>query len=156
MSNRMHLEDVPDSDSWTISELPIDQLELLVSEAKAFLNDAAATLKKIDAAVAIRFHDRAADARRDGGKDTGTVRLGEGTYEVVATLPKRVKWDQGKLPDLLDQLPPGVAKGLAKVEIKIDERAYLDLPDHHKAALLAARTVETGKPTYEIKPLTEA
>jgi hypothetical protein len=155
MSNRMHLEDVPDSDSWTISELPIDQLELLVSEAKAFLSDAAATLKKIDGALAIRFNDRAAGSLREDGRDTGTVRLDEGDYEVVATLPKRVKWDQNKLQDLLDQLPSSVAKTLVKVEIKIDERAYLGLPAHHKAALVAARTVETGKPTFEIKPPTE-
>jgi hypothetical protein len=156
MSNRIHLEDVPSSDSWTLSDLPIDQLDLLVSEAKAAADEATATLKKLDAAVAIRFNDAAADARRDEGKDTGTVRLGVGDYEVVANLPKKVRWDQNKLPDLLDQLPASVTKGLVKVEIKIDEREYLKLPDHHKAALMAARTVETGKPTFEIKLLAEA
>lgn len=155
MSNRMRLEDVHNSDAWTLSELPIDQLELLVSEAKAAVTDAAATLKKLDAAVDIRFHDRAADARRDEGKDTGTVRLGEGDYEVIANLPKKVKWDQNKLPDLLDQLPSSVAKRLVKVEIKIDERAYLDLTPANQSILLAARTVETGKPTFEIKLLAE-
>lgn len=157
MSNRMHLEDVPSSDSWTLSALPIDQLEMLVTEAKTAADEATATLKKLDAAVSIRFNDAAADARRDDGKDTGTVRLTEGDYEVIANLPKKVRWDQNKLPDLLDKLPLSrkVLEKLVKVEIKIDERSYLALPPGHQAVLMAARSVETGKPTFDIKLLAE-
>lgn len=157
MSNRIHLEDVPSSDAWTLSSLPIDQLVMLITEARAAADEATATLKKIDAAVAIRFNDAAADARRDDGKDTGIVRLGEGDYEVVANLPKKVEWDQSKLPDALDKLPLSrkVLEKLVKVEIRIDERTFQSLALEHQHVLMRARTVKTGKPTFEIKRLAE-
>lgn len=155
MSNRVYLKDVHELDAKDLAALPIDQLDLLISEAADQIDDYKLIQAKLDAALAIRFAERTTAERHAQGKDTGTVRLAEGDYEVVANLPKRVKWDSNKLPALLDRLPPDVANKLAKVEIKIDERAFLGLPDEYRAVLLPARTVETGRASYELKPLAE-
>lgn len=155
MQNRVYLKDVPDTDVKTLAALPIDQLDLLVSEAEDAMKAVRDVVERLHTALAARFADRAADARRAEGKDTGTVRLIEGDYEVVANLPKRVAWDQKTLPDLLDELPSDVAKRLARVKIEIDERAFNDLPADYRAILTRARTVSTGKPGFAVKPLAE-
>jgi hypothetical protein len=116
---------------------------VLLTEAQANVTAADAVLETLKSVLAARFETRAVALRRSAGKDTGIVRVIQGDYEVVAELPKRVKWDSKKLPDLLDSLPADVAKDLVRVKIDIDERAFLGLSDLHKAALLPARTVET-------------
>lgn len=160
MSNRIHLEDLPGINPKVLLDLPIDQLELLVGEAQANVDEATATLNLLKSIIATRFESKAAELRRAKGKDTGIVRVVEGDYEVVADLPKKVTWDQDKVGAALDALYAiGVATDLnklVKVEIKINERAYDALPDEHKTILLPARTVTTGKPTYSLKPLAEA
>jgi hypothetical protein len=97
-----------------------------------------------------RYAAKASSALQADGRDTGTVRLHDGSYEVAVTRPKRVKWAQPKLRAALDALPQEVAAYLATVEIKIDERRFDALMQHHKALLMDARTVETGKATYAL------
>jgi hypothetical protein len=159
MSNRIHLEDLPGINPAVLLALPIDQLELLVSEAQEQANAAGAVLDNLKSIVATRFEAKAAELRRAAGKDTGVVRVIEGDYEVVADLPKKVIWDQKTISAALDALyavgdEVDMAK-LVKVEIKINERAFQDLAPEHQAILLPARTVNTGKPTYSLKPLAE-
>lgn len=97
-----------------------------------------------------RYAGRASNALHADGRDTGTVHLHDGTYEVTVTRPKRVKWDQARLRAALDALHPEVARHLAKVEIKIDERRFDALMADDKAKLMPARTVETSKATYAL------
>jgi hypothetical protein len=159
MSNRIHLEDVTALNASVLLALPIDQLELLLSEARQAVEAAKGTLDLLTGAIETRFAAKAADLRRAKGKDTGTVRVIQGDYEVVADLPKKVTWDQsaiGAALDALDCVEHDVDMSrLVKVEIKIDERAYEALAPEHQAILLPARTVKTGKATYSLKPLAE-
>ncbi len=159
MSNRIHLEDVTATNAAVLLDLPIDQLDLLLSEAQANVIAADSVLEILKSALAVRFEAKAAELRRAAGKDTGIVRVVQGDYEVVADLPKKATWDQAKIGAALDALETidrtvDMSK-LVKVEIKINERAFLDLPPEHQAVLLPARTVKTGKPTYSLKPLAE-
>jgi hypothetical protein len=159
MSNRIHLEDLAGINPAVLLDLPIDQLDLLLSEAQENVTAADAVLETLKSILAVRFESKAAELRRSAGKDTGTVRVIEGDYAVVADLPKKVLWDQGKIGAALDALDTvevaiDMAK-LVKVEIKINERAYEALAPEHKAILLPARTVQTGKATYSLKPLAE-
>lgn len=160
MSNRIHLDDVAALSAGALLELPVDQLDLLLSEAAAVVAEATSALNHLKGSLQARFEGLAADARREQGKDTGTVRVFHGDYEVVATLPKKVEWDQKTLPRLLDTLcddiPGPVLERLVRVKVELDERTFEDLPDDVRAALMPARTVKTGKPTYELKPLAEA
>lgn len=157
MSNRIHLEDVSAVNAAVLLDLPIDQLDLLLNEAQSSVTAAESVLEILKSVLAVRFEKPAAEMRRAAGKDTGTVRVVQGDYEVMAELAKKVLWDQKKLPDLLDKLiaPFETLSKLVKVEIKIDERAFEALSPEHKALLMPARTVKTGKPTYSLKSLAE-
>jgi hypothetical protein len=159
MSNRIHLEDLAGINPKVLLDLPIDQLDLLLSEARQAVEAAKGTLDLLTGTVETRFESKAAELRRAKGKDTGIVRVVEGDYEVVADLPKKTTWDQsaiGAALDALDSLDVDVDMArLVKVEIKINERAYEALAPEHQAILLPARTVKTGKATYSIKPLAE-
>lgn len=160
MSNRIHLEDVTATNASVLIDLPIDQLDLLLGEAQANVTAADAVLEVLKSSLAARFETRAVAARRSAGKDTGTVRVIQGDYEVVADLPKKVTWDQEKIGTALDALDTLEVSGvdmakLVKVEIKINERAFQELAPEHQAILRPARTVNTGKPTYSLKPLAE-
>jgi hypothetical protein len=159
MSNRIHLDDLAEINPAVLQDLPLDQLEMLVSEAQANATAATAVLDTLKSAVAVRFERKASELRRAAGKDTGIVRVIEGDYEVVADLPKKVTWDQKAIGPALDALlaidnDVDMTK-LVKVEVKINERAFQDLVPEHQAILLPARTVNTGKATYSLKPLAE-
>jgi len=106
--------------------------------------------KKLHDAFERRYAAKASNALHADGRDAGTVRLHDGAYEVTVTRPKRVKWDQVKLRSALDSINPEVAKHLARVEFKIDERRFEALMEDDKAKLREARTVETGKATYAL------
>lgn len=157
MSNRIHLEDVSAVNAAVLLDLPIDQLDLLLNEAQSNVTAAEAVLEILKTVLSVRFEKPAAEMRRSAGKDTGTVRVVQGDYEVMAELAKKVLWDQEKLPDLLDKLiaPVETLSKLVKVEIKINERVFEALAPEHKALLMPARVVKTGKPTYSLKPLAE-
>jgi hypothetical protein len=154
MSNRIHLEDLAGINPKALLDLPIDQLELLLSEAQANVTAADAVLDNLKSILAVRFESKAAELRRAKGKDTGIVRVVEGDYEVVADLPKKVVWSQPQLLQALSALGD-LADEIATFDIKINERAFLDLAPEHQAILLPARTVKTGKATYSLKPLAE-
>jgi hypothetical protein len=160
MSNRIHLKDLAGINPAVLVDLPIDQLDLLLNEAQTEVVAAESVLENLKSTLAVRFESKAAELRRSVGKDTGTVRVIQGDYEVVANLPKKVEWDQKKVGAALDALEILEVDGvdmakLVKVEIKIDERTFEALAPEHKAILLPARTVKAGKPTYALKPLAE-
>lgn len=95
-----------------------------------------------------RYAARASEALLRDGRDTGTVHLQDGEFEVTVTRPKRVKWDDAKLRSALDTLDPEEARHLAKVSIAIDERKFAAASPRIQALFSDARTVETGKATY--------
>lgn len=97
-----------------------------------------------------RYASQASDALCADGRDTGTVHLVDGSHAVTVTRPKRVKWNQAVLKNVLDRLAPETARHIASVEFKIDERRFDALMERDKAALTPARTVETGKATYAL------
>lgn len=97
-----------------------------------------------------RYAGKASEALLADGRDTGTVHLVDGSHEVTVTRPKRVRWDQAVLKNVLDRLAPETARHIAKVEFKIDERRFDALMEQDKALLTPARTVETGKATYAL------
>jgi len=107
-------------------------------------------MKRLHEAFEARYAAKASEALLAEGRDTGTVRLVDGSHEVTVTRPKRVKWDQNVLKCVLDRLNPEIARHIAKVEVKIDERRFDALMDRDKALLSPARTVETGKATYAL------
>ena len=77
-----------------IAALPAAVLALLQEEAEEAAKAARHLADWLNGAIALRYGDRAAAARRAEGKDTGTVRFEDGEVTVIADLPKKVEWDQ--------------------------------------------------------------
>lgn len=135
-----------------IAALPADVLALLQDDADAALKRAKTLKDWLDGAVALKFDERAREARAALAKDTGTVRFTDGAITIVADLPKKVEWDQGKLAALVETIRASGENPTEYVEISISvsERAYGAWPDVIRRAFEPARTLKTGKPTFRL------
>jgi hypothetical protein len=138
-----------------LANLPAADLARLKAEVEASLRNAKAVADWINGALDIRYGARALQARAAQEKDTGTVRLEDNGFVVVADLPKRIKWDQQKLKELVELIRSGWGEdptGYVKIKYDISERAYEAWPPMLRELFSPARTVETGKPSYDLLP----
>ncbi|HEV7455288.1 MAG TPA: hypothetical protein VGN96_00815 [Roseococcus sp.] len=135
-----------------IIALPAEHLALLQAEAREAVEAAKRMQDWIEAAIALRYEQRAIGARAAAGKDTGTVRFDDGEVEVTAELPKRVDWDQRRLADLAAQIRAGGEDPgeYLEVSFKVPERAYVAWPERIRQAFEPARTVRTGRQTFRL------
>jgi hypothetical protein len=106
----------------------------------------------IEAAIALRYEQRAIGARVAAGKDTGTVRFQDGNVEIAADLPKKVEWDQARLAALSEQIRAGGEDPGQYVDVsfKVSERSYAAWPERIRAAFEPARTVRTGRQIFKL------
>lgn len=147
-----------DGDPAEIAELPpgvLNDLHWMLAEEAVILKRREAALH---GAFERRWGAKAAEARLAEGKDTGSIHLQDGEYDVTITAPKRVKWDQAKLKAALDQIAqtdPDLARTYAKVTVAIEERKFEAAPTVYRELLSRARTVETGKTSFALSPLKE-
>lgn len=131
---------------------PAEELAVLQEEADDALK-AGKTLKEwLDGAIALRYCERAAQARADAGKDTGTVRFADCAVTVVADLPKKVEWDQRQLAVLVERIRASGENSAdyVSIEFTVSERAYGAWPESIRKAFAPARTVRTGKPAFRL------
>ena len=136
-----------------IASLPAADLARLQQEATANFRKSKAIVDWLDGALSLRYKDRAHQARAQAEKDTGTVRFEDNGFTVVAELPKRVKWDQQRLKEIADLIATSWGENPAdyvKVKFDVSERAYDSWPPRLKELFTPARTVETGKASYEL------
>jgi hypothetical protein len=135
-----------------IAALPAPVLALLQMEAEEAAKSARSLADWLNGAIALRYAERAADARRAEGKDSGTIRLEDGEVTVVADLPKKVEWDQGMLARMVERIRAANDDPADYVEIaiKVPERRYAAWPPALREGFAAARTVGTGKPTFRL------
>jgi hypothetical protein len=130
-------------------------LASLRAQIEQIYEDAQRLDNTLDAALDHRYGQRARQARAAEAKDTGTVRFNDNGFTVVAELPKRVKWDQRRLKELVDLISSSWGEDPAdyvKIKFEVSERAYEAWPARLKELFTPARTVETGKPSYELLP----
>ena len=155
---RTSTREIPGIDSMSIGELavlPADMLSGLRTQLEKILEDAQRLDDKLDAALDYRYGPRARQVRAADTKDTGTVRFEDNGFIIVADLPKRVKWDQRRLKEIVDLISSGWGENPAdyvKVKFEVSERAYESWPARLKELFTPARTVETGRPRYELIP----
>lgn len=135
-----------------IAQLPVELLAALQREIEAAAKQMKAVAARFSTALEIRYANRAAEARRACGKDTGTVRLVDGDFTVVADLPKRVEWDQAKLAAMVERIRAAGEDPAEYVEIsfKVPERAYAAWPEAIRQGFEPARTVKTGTLKVEL------
>lgn len=152
--NQVRLDDLAGMEIGAIAALPVDQLALLADEAQEALDRAKRIKERLDGALDLRYGEHAAALRRSDGRDTGTARIEDGGFVVVADLPKRVKWDQARLAAIVERIREAGEdpSEYIAVEFKVSERAYGAWPSSIRTAFEPARTVETGRPVYRIDP----
>jgi hypothetical protein len=150
--NRMTLDDVSATSIGAIAALPAGQLALLQHEVTDLLANAKRLKDRLDSGLDLKYRDRAAALRRSAGKDSGTVRIEDDDVVVIADLPKRVKWDQTKLSAIVERIRAAGDDPTEYVttELKVSEHAYGAWPQPIRSSFAAARTVETGKPSFKL------
>jgi hypothetical protein len=136
-----------------IAALPADLLAILQEEAVDAEKAARSLADWLNGAIALRYGDRAAAARRAEGKDTGIVRLDDGEVTVIAELPKRVEWDQALLGQMVERIraagdDPG---DYIETTFKVSERKYGAWPAAIRDGFEAARRVRPGKPSFRLQ-----
>ena len=152
LRNRIRLDDLTGKEIGAIAALPADELALLAEDAREAVEEARAVKERLDAAIDRRYGVRAATIRREGGRDTGSVRFLDGVITVVADLPKKVQWDQRRLAAIAAEIRAAgddPAEYLS-TELKVSERAYGAWPSSIRSAFEPARTVVPGKPVYQL------
>jgi len=151
-SNRPQLGDLPTMPIGEIAALPAPLLALLQEEAEEASKAARHLADWLNGAIALRYGERAAAARRTEGKDTGTVRLDDGEVTVVSDLAKRVEWDQTELATLVAAIRAEDRDPSEYVDTayKVPERKYAAWPRHIRTAFERARTVKSGRPSFKL------
>lgn len=138
---------VADVAALTVSQLV--ELETALASADAELKRRKETFH---ATLMRRFEEMAKRRLVAEGKDTGTINImASNSTELKVNFPKKVEWDQKLLGAALNAMKPDDARHYGKVKLEVEERKFGAAPPAVQKALLAARTVKVGKPTFSFK-----
>jgi hypothetical protein len=126
-------------------------LQVLVRQADDDLRCAKMVKDWLHGILSQKYEDQASALRQQTGKDTGIVRLDDNGITVLYELPKKVEWDQEKLSRIVEKLTSEgwQRQQLAKLEFKVSERTFNELPSGVRAQFEEARTISYGKPSYK-------
>ena len=137
-----------------LAQMPVELLASLQAELAHATKQLKSATARFNTALDVRYATRAAEARRACGKDSGTVRLADGDYTVVADLPKRVDWDQEKLAQIAQNIANSDEDPAEFIDTKltVSERKYTALPEAWRKGFEPARTVKVGALKVIIEP----
>ena len=135
-----------------IVALPTVELGRLQKEAEDALRKAKLTVAWLDGALNQKYAERAKAARADAGKDFGVVRLTDDGVTVVADIDKRVEWDESQLSALMERIATDGEnpRDYVEVSLRVSERKYAAWPPHIRRVFEPARTVRSGKESFEL------
>lgn len=143
-----------------IAEMSVNQLAALPPEQKREVDqnlDAAIDwLKKartkFDAALDAAYGEQARTALRDSGRDFGTVHLDDGQLRIKFELPKKVSWDQKQLAEIAERIVASGEKveGYLDIKLSVSESRFTNWPPALQQQFAAARTVDSGKPSFTL------
>jgi hypothetical protein len=153
MSNRVTLAQAREMPAEEVAALPIEQIALLLEDVAELKATAKRSDDHLHAAMRVRFADKAAEVRKEKGTDTGTVRLKDGEYTVLADLPKKVVWDQdglGQVERQLSDMGEPIADYIS-VKREVSERSYGAWPASLRKMFDPHRTLDVGKPTFKLE-----
>ena len=106
----------------------------------------------IEAAIALKYCEKAQTIRPQFGKDTGVIHFEDENLYITEDLPKRVSWDQSKLSHIAQSIR---AKGenvheFLDMNYKVSEHKYIAWPERLRSLFQGARTLKTGKPVFRL------
>ena len=152
--NTPSVDDMLDMPTGELAQMPVELLASLQAELAHATKQLKAATARFSAALEVRYSSRAAEARRACGKDTGTVRLVDGDFTIVADLPKRVDWDQEKLAHCARNIAESGEDPAEFIDTKltVSERKYTALPESWRKGFEPARTVKVGALKITLEP----
>ena len=138
-----------------LAVLPIAELDRLVRQLAVVKERSRLCETTLQSVLHNRYGECAQKLRQHVGKSTGTVRFEDDGYIIIADLPKRTEYDQGKLKAAVETLRrwgenPDHYVG---IEIKVSEAMYNAWPPAIRDLFEPARAVKTGKPTFQLEPV---
>ena len=144
--NTPSVDDMLKMPTGELAQMPVELLAALQGELDHAGKQLKAATARFNTALEVRYATRAAEARRACGKDTGTVRLVDGDYTVVADLPKRIDWDQEKLAQIARSISESGDDPAEFLDptLTVPERKYTALPEAWRKGFEPARTVKVG------------
>ena len=144
--NTPSVDDMLNMPTGELAQMPVELLASLQAELAHATTQLRSATARFNTALDVRYATRASDARRACGKDTGTVRLVDGDYTVVADLPKRVDWDQEALAQIARNIADSGEDPAEFIDTKltVSERKYGALPEAWRKGFEPARTVKVG------------
>lgn len=144
--NTPSVDDMLNMPTGELAQMPVELLASLQAELAHAAKQLKSAAARFNTALEVRYASRAAEARHACGKDTGTVRLADGDYTVVADLPKRVDWDQEKLAQIARNIADSGEDPSEFIDttLKVRERKYGALPEAWRKGFEPARTVKVG------------
>lgn len=153
MTNRCTLAQLRDMSLEQACSLPTDQIAALLEDVAELKADAKRLDDLLLNVLTLRYADAAALARREAGKDTGTVTVPDGDFAIKADLPKVVTWDDDGLAAAESRLREMGENPAEYIVVKrtVREAAYNGWPSSLRAMFEPARTVGVGKPTFKVE-----
>ena len=143
-----------------LNELSVGQLAILphhqLHEVDTNLDQLIAWAKKartkVDAALEQRYGEQARKELLADGRDVGSIHLTDGPLRIKFELPKRVSWDQKQLGAIAARIVAGGERvqDYMDVDLSVSESRFNNWPPALKEQFTSARTVKTGKPSYQI------
>lgn len=152
--NTPSVDDMLNMPTGELAQMPVELLAVLQAELAHATTQLRSATARFNTALDVRYATRASDARRACGKDTGTVRLVDGNYTVVADLPKRIDWNQEQLAQIAANIADSGEDPAEFIDTKltVSERKYGALPEAWRKGFEPARTVRPGTLKVEIVP----
>ncbi len=153
MSNRITLEQLAGVPVKQASALPMEELAMLCEDLAALK----AKVKSYDYTLHSIFLDRyaenSADLRAENGKETGSVRINDGNYVIVADLPKVVDWDQSELAKSVEKIRKTGEPIDQYVTVKytVAESKWNAWPESLRSIFAPARSVGVGRETFKVE-----
>lgn len=135
-----------------LANLPPAQLVEADANLDHLIDWAKKTRAKFDTALNQRFGEQGRTALRDSGRDFGTAHISDGTLHIKFEMPKKVIWNQKQLAEIAERIVSSGEKVEAYIDVKlaVSESRYTNWPPALQQQFAAARTVETGKPSFTL------
>lgn len=148
----LSLEHVEVLDVGELARATAAELMRLEADASYYLRSAKALKDRIDGAIALKYGQRVSELRAQRGKDTGTISFYDEGIRVSSDLPKKPVWDQALLAEIAHRIGANGDDPSEFLEIsyRVSERKYTAWPEHLRRIFEPARTLNTGKPTFQL------
>jgi len=148
---------IPDFTVSQLTALPPAQLQEGYVSLQALQTVVKQALDRMNAALEIRYGERAREARLATGKDFGVVHLDDEGVRVTVDSPKRVSWNQSLLAETAQRIAASEERveDYLDIEFSIPESRFNNWPPLLRGQFEAARTVKPGKSSFRLAMIDE-